>query len=119
MISIRGAVGVDKNEKESILMNTKLLLEHIIKENEIAVEEIVSIIFSATKDLTAHYPAPAARELGIYDASMLCVQEMYVEKSMPMCVRILMNVNKDCCQKDAKHVYLNGAQCLRPDLAKK
>lgn len=119
MISIRGATGVTENTQESIWLYSKQLLEQIIKENKIQAEDIISILFSATKDLTAAYPAPICRELGIYDAGILCVQEMNVENSMPMCIRILLHVNKDCCQKDAKHLYLNGAQNLRPDLAKK
>lgn len=119
MITIRGAVVINENTKESILGGTKKTLEQIIQENEIQIDDIISIIFSATRDLTASYPAPVARELGIFDASLICVQEMYVENSMAMCIRILMNVNKDGCQKDVKHVYLNGAQSLRPDLKDK
>ncbi|PKM50060.1 MAG: chorismate mutase [Firmicutes bacterium HGW-Firmicutes-7] len=122
MISVRGAIVIKDNTKESILSGTKRALEQIIKENDIQIDEIISIIFSATRDLTASYPAPVARELGIINASLLCVQEMYVENSMAMCIRILMNVNKAnkankaCCQKDVKHIYLNGAESLRPDL---
>jgi len=116
MVSVRGAIVIEENTKESILNGTREVLEKMINVNEIEIESIISIIFSATRDLTASYPAPVARELGIFDASLLCVQEMYVENSMAMCIRILMNVNKECCQKDIKHVYLNGAQNLRPDL---
>lgn len=116
MISIRGAIVVDGNTKENILDRTKEILETIIKENSIKNEEIESIIFSATKDITAVYPAVAAREIGIVDASLLCVQEMYVENSLQMCIRILMHINKEYCQNKVKHVYLNGAECLRPDL---
>lgn len=118
MISIRGAICINENTKESILNNTKLLLKTIINENDLDIDLIISVIFTATKDLTAVYPAPAARELGIVEAGLMCMQEMYVENSMPMCIRVLMNVNKDCCQKQVKHVYLNGAERLRPDLAK-
>ncbi len=118
MISIRGASGVKENTQESILMHTKQLLEQIIKDNGVQIDEIVSIIFSATIDLTAAYPAPVARELGIFDAGLFCVQEMVVENSMPMCLRILMHVDKACSQKEANHVYINGAQCLRPDLVR-
>ncbi|PKM95845.1 MAG: chorismate mutase [Firmicutes bacterium HGW-Firmicutes-1] len=116
MISVRGAIVINENTKESILSGTKSMLEKIIVDNEIEIDDILSIIFSATRDLTASYPAPVARDLGILHASLLCVQEMYVENSMAMCIRVLMNVNKECCQKDVKHVYLNGAESLRPDL---
>lgn len=116
MVSIRGAIVIEENTKESILKGTREMLEKLIEINDIEIDEIISIIFSATRDLTASYPAPVARELGIFDASLLCVQEMYVENSLSMCIRILMNVNKDCCQKEVKHLYLNGAEKLRPDL---
>lgn len=119
MVSIRGAIVIDENTKECIINETKNLLEEMIEQNNVDIDDIVSIIFSATRDITASYPAPAARELGIYDASLFCVQEMYVENSLYMCIRILMYTNKNCCQKDTKHIYLNGAQSLRPDLINK
>ncbi|MBC7958698.1 MAG: chorismate mutase [Vallitaleaceae bacterium] len=119
MRSIRGAVGIEQNTKESILSNTSQLLKQILDENQLSVDDICTIIFSATADLTAAYPAIAARDLGIFDASLLCVQEMPVENSMSMCIRVLMTVNKEGCQKDSKHVYINGAEGLRPDLSKK
>lgn len=119
MVSIRGAIVIQENTKEHIIGGTKQLLEQILISNAIDVQDICSIIFSATRDLTASYPAPAARELNIFDAGLLCIQEMYVENSLSMCVRILLNANKECCQKDIKHVYLEGAEILRPDLTRK
>lgn len=116
MISIRGAIVVDDNTKEKIVNSSKALLEKMIKENDIKTEEIVSILFTATKDLTAAYPAVAARELGINAAGLFCMQEMFVENSLSRCVRTLMYVNNDDCQTDVKHIYLNGAEVLRPDL---
>lgn len=116
MISIRGAIIVNENSKEIILMQSRELLSKIIQENQIIIEDIVSIIFSATKDLTKAYPAPAARELGITKASLLCVQEMYVEDSMEKCLRILMHVKKQNKNLPIQHIYLNGAELLRPDL---
>lgn len=117
MISIRGAITVEENSKAQILSNTHELLTEIIEANGLTNEEIISIIFSATRDLSATYPAPAARSLGITDASLLCFQEMYVENSLEMCIRVMLHVEKDCCQKDAKHVYLKGAKILRPDIS--
>jgi monofunctional chorismate mutase len=118
MISIRGAIVAEHNTRETILLRTKELLEEIIKTNTLELEDIVSIIFTTTKDLTAVYPAVAAREIGVVETSLLCVQEMYVENSMEMCVRVLLHVNSNKKQKEAKHIYLNGAESLRPDIAK-
>jgi cytidylate kinase len=100
-------------------MNTKILLNEIIKSNNIDLDDITSIIFTATNDIDAVYPAVSARELGIVHAGLMCVQEMYVKDSLKMCVRILINIDSNLRQKDVNHVYLKGAVKLRPDLAKK
>lgn len=116
MYSIRGATTIVKDEKNIVLDATKELLEKIIKENNVNIDDIVSIIFSCTKDIKSQYPAEGARQMGINRASLMCLQEMYVEGSLDKCIRILMLVNGDKSQKDVKHIYINGAQILRMDL---
>lgn len=116
---IRGAVTVEENSKECIWENTKLMLNQIINENNINTDDIISIIFTCTRDLDTAYPAVAARELGIVDASLMCVQELYVKGSLEMCVRASVTVETEKKQKDMKHIYLKGAQKLRPDIVKK
>ena len=119
MIAIRGAITVKEDTKEAILEGTEEMLKSIIDDNNLEDVEIISIVFSATKDLTQIYPAVAARNLGITHASLLCVQEMYVAESLQKCIRILMHVEKNLLQKDIKHVYLRDAKILRPDLTEK
>lgn len=114
--AIRGAITVDCNCKDLIISSTKQLLEEMIEQNNIINEDISSIIFTATEDLDKAYPAVAARELGIVNAGLLCMQEMRVEGSLKMCIRILINVNTSKDQNVIKHVYLKGATKLRPDL---
>ena len=116
MATIRGAITVSENTKEDILVNTRELLEGILEKNKIQKEEIQSILFTATQDLTKVYPAVAARELGIVDTSLLCLQEMYVEGSLEKCIRVLVDIQTDKKQQDMKHIYLKGAKVLRPDL---
>lgn len=119
IVSIRGAITVEHNEKAEMLDRAKELIQAIIEANEINVEEIIAIHFTATKDLDAVYPAVAARELGIVEAALMCFQEMYVQNSLKMCMRIEMQVEKDgLTRQNAKHQYLRGAKVLRPDLAK-
>lgn len=117
-IAIRGATTVAHNEKASILEATEELLLSIIKENKIGLEEISSILFTATKDLTKVYPAVAAREIGITNAALMCVQEMYVEGSLEMCVRVMVEIQRksEDIGLHTKHIYLHGAAKLRPDL---
>lgn len=114
-ICIRGAVTAE-NTKEDILAKTKELLLEIIEENNLDIECITSIFFTATKDLDKVYPAVSAREIGITDAALMCFQEMYVEGSLEKCIRVTVMVESDKKQKDAKHVFLGEAQKLRPDL---
>lgn len=113
--SVRGATCIKNNDKNEIDLATRQLLLEIMAANGIEKDQIVQIIFSATRDITKMYPAEAARNMGIVDASLLCLQEMYVEGSLPFCIRILMNFSSDVRVK-VKHVYLNEAKKLRPDL---
>lgn len=119
MVSIRGAITIDTNTRENIINDTKTLLKDILISNNININQIISVIFSATKDLTATYPAVGARELGIVDASLMCVSEMYVENSLEMCIRVMINVDMDKSQNEVKHIYLKKAKKLRPDLLDK
>lgn len=118
-VSIRGAITVEENTRKAILDATQMMLEAIIKANNIAIEDIIQIHFSATKDLDAVYPAVAAREIGITSAALMCFQEMYVVGSLEKCVRVDVLVEQDGLTRDnVKHQYLKGAQRLRPDLVK-
>ncbi len=116
---IRGAITVEENTRENILYNSKLLLNEIIKKNNININSINSVFFTATKDITKVYPAVAAREIGICEAGLMCVQEMFVEGSLEMCIRVLITANIAIRQKDVKHVYMKNAKKLRPDLSDK
>lgn len=117
MRSIRGATTVKENTREAILQATSELLEAVMEKNGLASEEIIAITFSATRDLDAAYPAVAARSQGIEEASLLCFQEMHVEGSLAMCIRLMMLVDRAAPQSDMQHCYLKGAKVLRPDLA--
>lgn len=116
---IRGAITAEENSKACIWENTKIMLNEIIRQNNIDINDIVSIFFTCTKDLDQAYPAVAARELGIVDAALMCVQELYVKGSLEMCIRVAVNIETDKKQKDMNHIYLKGAERLRPDIVKK
>ena len=111
---IRGAITAEENSKACIWENTKIMLNEIIKQNNLNIDDIVSIFFTCTRDLDEAYPAVAARELGIVDAALMCVQELYVKGSLEMCIRVAVNVETDKKQKDMNHIYLKGAERLRP-----
>ncbi len=115
---VRGAITVEENSRESILQNTRQLLALMIRRNDIAADEVASAIFSVTPDLTAEFPALAARQLGWVDVPLLCTNEISVPDSLPRCVRILVNWNTERPQKEIVHIYLREAVALRPDLSK-
>ena len=118
MIAIRGAITVDSNTKEEIRDATIDMISKIIKSNNLCEDDIVSINFSATKDLDKLYPAVAVREYGFCETPLFCVQEMNVEGSLEYCIRVLIYCNKSIAKKDVKHIYLKKAKKLRPDLTK-
>jgi chorismate mutase len=116
--AIRGAITVEENNKDLILANTKLLLQKIVEENQICEDDIISIIFSVTRDLNAAFPAAAAREMGWTSIALMCTNEIEVPDSLEKCIRVLIHINTDKSNNDIKHVYLKEARSLRPDLQK-
>ena len=113
---IRGATTVESNTREEILAAARELLDEIVRQNEIDPDYVASILFSTTADLSAEFPAVAAREAGYTQVALECLTEMTVPGSLPKCLRILMHVNTDRPQAEIKHIYLHGARVLRRDL---
>ena len=113
---IRGATSVDANGTEPIIAATRELLERIVAVNDLQAGDVSSVIFTATPDLDAAYPARAAREMGWTDVPLLCMQEMNVAGSLPRCIRVLVLWNTELDHDEIQHVYLGQARTLRPDL---
>ncbi len=113
---IRGAVSVESNDAGAIVAAARDLLEQITVANGVLVDDIASVIFTATPDLDAAYPARAARKMGWTDTPLLCMQEMTVMDSLPRCIRVLIHWNTDLSLAQIRHVYLGRARVLRPDL---
>jgi monofunctional chorismate mutase len=116
IVSIRGAITVSQNSVSTILDSTKELLIEVEKSNNINKDKVISIIFSCTSDLDKAYPAKAARELGYIHAGLMCFNEMLVEGSINMCIRVMVICDLNVEQKDVEHIYLRDAVVLRPDL---
>jgi chorismate mutase len=112
---IRGATTVTENSAEAILAATRELLYVMIRANGIRSLDVGSSIFTTTRDLNATYPALAARQLGWYDAALLCAHEMDVPGGLAKCIRILVHWNTSRRPEEIVHVYLHGARDLRPD----
>jgi len=112
---IRGATTVTANTSEEILEATTDLIVAMVHLNDLQTEEIASAIFTTTTDLTATFPALAAREMGWTEVPLLCTHEMEVPGALGHVVRILLHVNTVRTAAEVRHVYLRGAHALRPD----
>lgn len=110
---IRGATTADANTREDILTAAKELLQKMVQANGVQEEDVACIFFTTTPDLNAEFPAAAARELGLSQASMLCGHEMNVPGSLPMCLRILILFNTEKSAEEIAHIYIKGARELR------
>jgi tryptophan synthase alpha chain len=114
---IRGATTIESNTAEDILEATTDLLEALIRLNDIAPDDVVSAIFTTTPELTATFPAMAARGLGWTEVPLLCSHEMGVPGALRGVVRILLHINTDRLPSEIRHVYLRDARALRPEWA--
>ncbi|HEX2272681.1 MAG TPA: chorismate mutase [Acidimicrobiales bacterium] len=114
--ALRGATTVEKDADDQITERVQELVGEMMARNDIAHDDIISIIFTATEDLVAIFPAAAARGVGLGDVPMLCARELSVEGGTPKCLRVLMHVNTGRSRQQLRHVYLHGAQGLRDDL---
>ena len=113
-LGIRGATTADNNDRESIIDATKELLESIVNENDLTVGDIAAAFFTTTKDLTAEYPAVAARRsLGWTDVALSNTHEMEVPNDISRCIRVLILVNTDKKQSEINNIYLKDAINLR------
>lgn len=112
---LRGAITVEENTKEAISEATEELLSEIVRQNDIEPEDVISALFTVTPDLTADFPAKAARRFGWTAVPMMCATEIPVPGSLPMCIRIMIHFNTSKRQDEVRHVYLRRAAALRPD----
>jgi chorismate mutase len=114
--AIRGAIQVDRDDRDLILEATTELLAAVLERNGLAPEDLISVVFTATPDLIAEFPAYAARQMGITDVPLLCAAEINVPGAMPRVLRLLAHVETERSRHDVRHVYLRGAAHLRTDL---
>lgn len=117
---IRGAITVDANEEKPILEATIALLREIVAANGFETEDIACVWVTVTQDLDATFPARAIRQMAGWElVPLMCSLEIPVKGSLERCVRLMVMVNTEASQAEIRHVYLGGAQTLRPDLAAK
>ncbi|MGQ0467011.1 MAG: chorismate mutase [Sporichthyaceae bacterium] len=115
--AIRGAVQLDADEREHMLTSVAELVSAILERNALAVDDLISIVFTATPDLHSEFPAVGARDLGITDVPLLCALELDIAGAMPRVIRVLAHAESERSKAEIQHVYLRGATALRKDIA--
>jgi chorismate mutase len=114
--AIRGATQLEVDEREHLLDRVTEMVRGVMSANDLTVDDFISILFTATSDLTSEFPAYAARQLGFHDVPLVCARELEIEGSMPRVVRLMAHVDTDRSRADITHVYMHGAAALRRDL---
>jgi chorismate mutase len=117
---IRGATTATANTSEAITEATEELLRELVRINDLDSAEIAFAYFTTTSDLSAEYPALAARRLGWLDVPLMCGHDMNVAqpnpRGVPMCIRILLLYNTPRPQQAMRFAYLRGADAIKADL---
>jgi chorismate mutase len=113
---LRGATTVDEDSVEQVTQRSQELILRLMERNDLAEDDIVSALFTATADVTSIFPATAIREIGFGAVPLLCAAEIAVPGAMPLCIRVLLHVHTTKTRDEIHHVYLHGAQGLRDDL---
>lgn len=115
--ALRAAITIDVDNLDEVLARTTSLLEALYERNGLSHDDVVSILFTATSDIRSAPPAAAARAFGLIDVPLLCAQEMDVDGSLQMCIRLMLHIETDQARDELRHVFLRGATKLRPELA--
>ena len=113
---LRGATTCDDDTPEAIAAAVVELMPQLMASNDLSHDDVVSVIFTTSPDLTSAFPATAARSIGFGDIPLLCASEIDVPGSMRRCIRVLMHVTTTRERVRMHHVYLRNAQSLRDDL---
>jgi monofunctional chorismate mutase len=113
---LRGATTADSNTKEDIVQATTELLEEMLDRNDIATDDLILITFTATKDLTAEFPAAAVRKVGLSHVPVICARELDIEGALQGTIRVMILLYTEKAREQLRHVYIKDARQLRTDL---
>ena len=115
--AIRGAIQIDADDRDAILEGTAELVTAVMTRNDLTPDDVISVLFTVTQDLTAEFPALAARKLGFHAVPLMCATEIPVQGAMPRVVRLMAHVETQQPRAKIQHAYLRGAVALRQDIA--
>ena len=114
--ALRGATTVDADTPEQIHERVGALVNEMLDRNAVDKDDLISVIFTATDDVTSMFPAAAARAVGLGDVPLLCARELAIDGGTPRCIRVLMHLTTERSRAELRHVDLAGAEGLRDDL---
>ena len=111
--ALRGATTCTEDTKAEIDARPRASSKSSSPAIDLANDDVVSIIFTATPDLTAEFPATSARKaLDLDGVPLLGAQEQAVAHGTPRCVRVLIHCYSDRPRQELRHVFLEGAAVL-------
>lgn len=111
--ALRGATTIEHDDPAHVRDATRELLERMVATNNIAVSDIISVVFTVSHDITSEFPARAARDLGWVDVPLLCATEIPVRGAVAHCIRVLIHLESARPRSELRPVYLRGAAHLR------
>jgi chorismate mutase len=114
--ALRGATTVDADTREQVEERVGELIAAVLERNAVMHDDLISMFFTSTSDVTSMFPATAARGVGMGDVPLLCAQELNIDGGTPRCIRVLIHLNTERAREHLHHVYLHGASGLRDDL---
>jgi chorismate mutase len=117
VVALRGATTVEQDTPSAIEEASEELVRELLERNGTAPEELISLIFTVTPDLTSEFPAAAARKMGLDQVPLLCCNEIAVPGALQRCIRVLATLYTSRAASDLQHAYLRDAAVLRSDLA--
>ncbi|MEN9687781.1 MAG: hypothetical protein RL381_793 [Actinomycetota bacterium] len=115
--AIRGATQVASNTAEAITQGTQELLLEMLTANNLTPDSVISVLLTSTPDLTATFPAAAARSVGFDSTPLICSVEIDVDGALSRTIRVMAHVESELTKAEISHIYLHGAKALRRDIA--
>ena len=115
--AIRGATQVAANSPEAIAAGVKELLTEMLEANALTPSDVISVLFTASPDLNAGFPAAFVRNLGFEGTPLICAVEIDVPGALERTIRVMAHVEIERSKEEITHIYLHGAKALRRDIA--
>jgi chorismate mutase len=116
--ALRGATTIDEDTPEQITARVGALLKLMFERNAVQTDDLISIVFNATDDVRSLFPATGARQMlpDLADVPLMNCKELDIEGALPRCIRVMAHLYTELSRDDLRHVFLEGATVLRPDL---